>query len=130
MIPLEHMAEFAETTISIPAAMRSRQRRFSQIGATKIWQTARVTTLPQERQNAYCCAMTKLLDRAVEAVRGLPADTQDDIARAMLLLASKQSEPEPIDPAHLPDVLESLAQAKRREFTTDDQIEAAFRRFE
>jgi hypothetical protein len=37
---------------------------------------------------------------------------------------------EDIDPAHLPDVLESLAQARRREFTTDADVEAAFRRFE
>lgn len=35
-----------------------------------------------------------------------------------------------IDPAHLPDVLESLAQARRREFATDAEVEAAFRRFE
>jgi hypothetical protein len=55
--------------------------------------------------------MTKLLERALEAVRRLPADTQDEIARAMLALAGDEGEPEPIDPAHLPDVLESLAQA-------------------
>jgi len=40
------------------------------------------------------------------------------------------SEPEKIDPAHLADVLKSLAQAKRREFASDAEIEAAFRRFE
>jgi hypothetical protein len=56
--------------------------------------------------------MTKLLDRALEAVRRLPADTQDEIARAMLTLAGDEGEPEAIDPAHLPDVLESLAQAR------------------
>jgi hypothetical protein len=39
-------------------------------------------------------------------------------------------EPEDIDPAHLADVLESLAQAKRREFATDADVEAAFRRFD
>jgi len=36
----------------------------------------------------------------------------------------------PIDPAHLPAVLEGLAQAKRRQFATDDEVEAAFRRFD
>jgi len=35
-----------------------------------------------------------------------------------------------IDPAHLPNVLESLAQAKRRQFATDAEVEAAFRRFD
>jgi hypothetical protein len=75
--------------------------------------------------------MTKLLEKALEAVRQLPADSQDEIARAMLVLASgDKDEPEQIDPAHLADVLEGLAQAKRREFATDQQVEAAFRRFE
>ncbi|MGO9487299.1 MAG: hypothetical protein ACLPX9_22425 [Rhodomicrobium sp.] len=40
-----------------------------------------------------------------------------------------EGEPEDIDPAHLTDVLESLAQAKRREFVADAEVEAAFRRF-
>jgi hypothetical protein len=74
--------------------------------------------------------MTKLLEQALEAVRRLPPDSQDEIARAMLSLAGDESEPEPIDPAHLADVLESLAQAKRRQFTTDAEVEAAFRGFD
>jgi hypothetical protein len=74
--------------------------------------------------------MTKLLEQALEAVRRLPPDAQNEIARAMLSLAGSQAEPEPIDPAHLPDVLESLAQAKRRQFTTNAEVEAAFRRFD
>jgi hypothetical protein len=45
-------------------------------------------------------------------------------------LAGEQTEPEPIDPAHLPAVMEGLAQARRREFATDEEVEAAFRRFE
>ena len=73
--------------------------------------------------------MTKLLEKALEAVRQLPPDSQDEIARAMLNLANSE-EPEEIDPTHLPDVLESLAQAKRREFASDAEAEAAFRRFD
>ena len=73
--------------------------------------------------------MTKLLEKAVETVRQLPPNSQDEIARAMLTLAGEEGEPEEIDPAHLPDVLESLAQAKRREFATEAEVEAAFRRF-
>jgi hypothetical protein len=38
-------------------------------------------------------------------------------------------QPEEIDPAHLQDVLASLAQANRREFATEDEVEAAFGRF-
>jgi hypothetical protein len=74
--------------------------------------------------------MTKLLEKALEAVRRLPPDSQDEIARAMLTLASDQGEPEPIDPAHLQDLLESLGQAQRGEFATDAEVEAAFRRFD
>jgi hypothetical protein len=74
--------------------------------------------------------MTKLLDKAVETVRQLPPESQDEIARAMLTLAGDEGEPEAIDPAHLPDVLASLAQAKRHQFATDDEVEAAFRHFD
>ena len=74
--------------------------------------------------------MSKLLDQAVTTVRALPLATQDEIARAMFALAGKLDEPETIDPAHLPAVLEGLAQAKRREFATSAQVETAFRRFD
>ena len=73
--------------------------------------------------------MTKLLEKAFEAVGRLPADSQDEIARAILNLTGDEREPEDIDPAHLTDVLECLAQAKRREFAADAEVEAAFRRF-
>jgi hypothetical protein len=73
--------------------------------------------------------MTKLLDQALEAVRRLSAEAQDEIARAMLHFASR-GEPEPVDPAHLPAILEGLAQAKRREFATEAEVEATFRRFD
>jgi hypothetical protein len=74
--------------------------------------------------------MTKLLEKALETVRRLSPDSQDEIARAMLTLAGDEGEPEPIDPAHLPDVLESLAQAQRRQLASDAEVEAAFRRFD
>jgi hypothetical protein len=74
--------------------------------------------------------MTKLLEKALEAVRRLPSESQDEIARAMLNLAAHDGEPEPVDPAHLPAVLEGLAQARSRNFATDAEVEAAFRRFD
>jgi hypothetical protein len=73
--------------------------------------------------------MTKLLEQAIQTVRRLPADSQDEIARTILYLVGTEIEPEPVDPAHLSAVLEGLAQARRREFATDDEVEAAFRRF-
>jgi hypothetical protein len=74
--------------------------------------------------------MTKLLEKAIEAVRRLPPDGQDEIALAMLTLSDGEGEPEDFDPAHLPALLSGLAQAERREFASDAEIEAAFRRFE
>jgi hypothetical protein len=49
--------------------------------------------------------MTKLLEKALETVRQLPPAEQDEIARTMLSLAGDE-EPEDIDPAHLPAILE------------------------
>jgi hypothetical protein len=71
--------------------------------------------------------MRKQLDQAVESVRALPPDEQDEIARVMLALAD--AEPEPIDPEHLSAVSEGLAQARSREFATPAEMEAVFRRF-
>ena len=74
--------------------------------------------------------MTKLLEQAVDAVRGLPAEEQDEIARAILRLAAVGEEPEAVDPDDLFAVERGLAEAKRGEFASDDQIRAAFRRFD
>lgn len=74
--------------------------------------------------------MTKLLEKALEAVRRLPPEGQDRIAREMLYLSGAEGEPEPIEPAHLSAVLEGLGQFRRGEYATDAEVEAAFRRFE
>jgi hypothetical protein len=75
-------------------------------------------------------SMTDLLEKAVEAVRRLAPAAQDEIARAMLQLADDEEQAEPIDPADLEAVLESLAYADRREFATDAEVVAAWRRFD
>jgi hypothetical protein len=74
--------------------------------------------------------MTKLLDEALERVRQLPADSQDEIARTMLHLAEQERAPEVVEPAHLRAVLEGLAQAARREYASEHEVEAAFRAFD
>ncbi len=48
----------------------------------------------------------------------------------MMLAMSGNELPETIDPEHLSAVLEGLDQASRGEFATDQEIAAAFRRFE
>ena len=92
--------------------------------------TARNSCFPFRAERPIFETMTKLLEKALEAVRRLPPDSQDQIALAMLSLSVNDGEPEKIDPADLPAVLEGLAQARRGEFATDAEVEAAFRRFE
>jgi hypothetical protein len=74
--------------------------------------------------------MTKLLEQALAAVSRLPPDNQDEIARLMLRFAAGDDESEEIDAADLSAVLEGLAQAERREFASDAEVEAAFRLFD
>jgi len=74
--------------------------------------------------------MTKLLEQALEAVRRLPPEAQDEIAQAMIQLAAVDRVPEEVDPAHLAAILEGLGQAQRRDFVSDTEVEAAFRRFD
>lgn len=68
--------------------------------------------------------MTKLLDHAVETVRGLPPDVQDDLARMLLRLAGDDQPIVQLTAGEEASLAESLAQAERREFATDEQVRA------
>jgi predicted transcriptional regulator len=71
--------------------------------------------------------MTKLLEKAIEKARGLPAADQDAVAVAMLAMA----EATPIvalDDETRAAIREGLDQARRGEFVPDDEIEALWRR--
>jgi hypothetical protein len=66
--------------------------------------------------------MTKLLDQALEAVRVLPPEAQDDIARLVLQLARDDVEPVPLSPDERAAISASKAAAARGEFATDEQV--------
>jgi hypothetical protein len=71
----------------------------------------------------YSVDMTKVLDEAVEAVRRLPSDDQDDIARAMMQLAGSDfAAPVVLSPAEREAIARSKAAAGRGEFATDEQV--------
>jgi len=71
--------------------------------------------------------MTKLLDRALEAARSLPAEAQDDIARVVLQLAGADEEPPvPLTPDEQAAISRSKAAAARGEFATDEQVRAVW----
>ncbi len=68
--------------------------------------------------------MTDLLERAIERVRALPAKMQDEFARVLLLLAGDEEPVIQLTPEEEASFAESLAQADRREFATDEQVRA------
>lgn len=68
--------------------------------------------------------MTDLLEKAVAAVRGLPSSAQDEIARVMLMLAGEDQSPVALTAEEEASLAESLAQAARGEFATDEQVRA------
>ena len=70
--------------------------------------------------------MTKLLDQALEAVRSLPPEAQDDIARIVIQLASDDSEPMALSPGERAAIAASKAAAARGEFATDEQVRAVW----
>lgn len=73
--------------------------------------------------------MTKMLDVAIAAVRRLPPDQQDAVASVVIGLVDPVEHPESVEPAHLAAIAEGLAQVERGDFASDDEVEAAFRRF-
>lgn len=85
--------------------------------------------LPHPTRMHYLLCMTDLLGKAFIAVSKLPPEQQDEIARLLLDMASEDDRLEETDPAHLPDILEGLEQARRREFASDDEVKAALARF-
>jgi predicted transcriptional regulator len=73
--------------------------------------------------------MTKLLEQAVETVRGLPPDVQDELARILLQLAGKDQPVVQLSPADEASLEESLAQADRGEFATNEQVRAIWAKY-
>jgi hypothetical protein len=75
----------------------------------------------------YNVAMTKLLEQALEAVRDLSPDEQDDIARIMLQLAGKEdAAPVKLSPDERNAIDKSKAAAARSEFASDGQVRAVW----
>ena len=66
--------------------------------------------------------MTKLFEQAVEAVRGLPPEVQDELGRMLLQLAGSDQPPYQLSVEEEASLAESLAQADRGEFATDEQV--------
>ena len=68
--------------------------------------------------------MTKLLEHAVETVRGLPAEVQDDLARTLLQLAEADQPAIRLTVEERADLVEADAEIARGELATDAEIRA------
>ncbi|ARN80228.1 hypothetical protein [Methylocystis bryophila] len=66
--------------------------------------------------------MTKLLERAVEAARGLPPEAQDEIARLVLQLAGEEEPRVALTDDERAALAASKAAAGRGKFATDDDV--------
>jgi len=70
--------------------------------------------------------MTELLERAVEAARGLSPAAQDDIARLVLRLAAADAAPVSLTSEERTAIARSKAAAARGEFATEEQVRAVW----
>jgi hypothetical protein len=66
--------------------------------------------------------MTKLLEHAVDTVRGLPAEVQDELARLLLQVAGEEQPVIRLTPEERADLAEADAEIARGEFATDKQM--------
>ncbi len=72
--------------------------------------------------------MTKLLEKGIEAVRGLPADRQDMAGELLLSLAKTEAQYR-LTAEQLEDVKLAMAEADRGEFATDKDMAETWKKF-
>jgi hypothetical protein len=73
--------------------------------------------------------MTKLMEKALGAVRAWPADRQDEAAQLLLALDRLGPGPYQASPDELAAIDEALEQVERGERASPADVEAAFARF-
>ena len=66
--------------------------------------------------------MTKLLERAVDSVRALPPEVQDELARLLLQVAGEEQPVIELTREERADLTEADAEIARSEFATDEQM--------
>jgi predicted transcriptional regulator len=72
--------------------------------------------------------MTKLLEQAIEKIRGMPEADQDLAAEVLLSIVAKKDEPIPLDAETRAAIRQGIEQADRGEFVSDEEMEAFFAR--
>jgi len=70
----------------------------------------------------YNPGMTKLLEHAVDTVRALPPDVQDELARLLLQVAGEEQPVVQLTSEERADLADADAEIARGEFATDEHI--------
>jgi hypothetical protein len=73
--------------------------------------------------------MTELLEQAIERVRALPPETQDDFARVLLRLAGEDEAIHQLTPDEEADLAAADAEIARGEFASEAEVEAVFSKY-
>jgi hypothetical protein len=73
--------------------------------------------------------MTKLFERAVETVRNLPPEMQDELAHLLLQLAGEDQPAVELTDQEEASLEESYQQADRGEFATDEEVRAIWAKY-
>jgi hypothetical protein len=68
--------------------------------------------------------MTKLLDHAVDRVRALPPEVQDELARLLLQVAGEEQPVILLTSAERAELAKANAEIARGEFATNEQMRA------
>ncbi|KAB0681280.1 hypothetical protein [Aureimonas leprariae] len=68
--------------------------------------------------------MNALLEIAIEQVRALPPERQEEIAQVLLEMAATDEDVYVLTPAEKASLAASIAQAERGEFASDEEVEA------
>lgn len=73
--------------------------------------------------------MTKLLKEAVQKLSALPEERQDELARMLIDVAAQDLQPYVLTAGERTAIEESLAQAEKREFASDEEVASMWARF-
>ncbi|KAB1086628.1 hypothetical protein F4V91_09440 [Neorhizobium galegae] len=74
--------------------------------------------------------MTKLLDRAIEAARELPAEMQDEIAEILLrLMGEDDGDVYQLTPEEEADLEEADREIERGEIATEEEVRAMWAKY-
>jgi hypothetical protein len=73
--------------------------------------------------------MTKLLDQAVDTVRSLPPDAQDELATLLLQLAGQEQPAIALTADEAASLRPSLDQSARGARATDEQVRAVWAKY-